>query len=372
MSNEHAWYYGALKNPSAVGSRELPLHDGDVHPGFYVRKEKRHPADSNKPDIPAEIVAFWRHNGEMVGAIGSGDRYRAIPEDRLHEYFMSCCRQPITFGLYSKIKDGGAMPPEYLAREKKAPEPKKEPSKAPEPTTLQHRKAPVRDGPEKIGHNQPPPGEEIAAKIAAENRLLKELTAKPVKDDETSDKITDAFNRLLKLKSEAAEQHKTMKAPILQRGREIDEMFFPSIRAAEDGVKLGKRAVADFLKEKQKKLDEEHAAKVKAAREEAERKAKEEAELNGEDPEQVEIPLDQVKEPKRETAKVGGGTGRAYTARAAAAAVRYTAEITDFDKALLFFKDEVQVRDVIERLAHKLVNTKDAELPAFIKAHKEG
>lgn len=91
VAREWLWWAGALRNPSEIGSQVLPLHEGELHLGYY-RKRSSKGAD-----------AVWQAVGVYPGADGivrvrvDG---RVVDEDRGFDAFSRACRQPIPFEIY--------------------------------------------------------------------------------------------------------------------------------------------------------------------------------------------------------------------------------------------------------------------------------
>lgn len=361
-----AWWRAALKDPTQIG-KTLLIHDGEPQCGFYVQRSRKEWRNGIATISDPQIVAIWvDDDGTMQSVIGAGEARMSVNPQDIWTWVAAL---PIEHALYDRIYSGGDWPEEYLPKAPSAPEPPKVPEVAPEPMVVVNR-APVygmpivprSDGTTSLGDNGGPAlGEEIADQVKAENALLRRLTETLVDDKDTAEKVGECVNRLRKLKKQAEDEHKVAKEPWLEGGRAVDAAFKPAITAADDGIRLGSAKVRVFLAKEQARL--EQIARDEAALKQAEidRKAREKAELTGAPVEDIEIK--QVK-PKQVVAKVGTAAGRSLTANARK---WFKAEITDYDTLLAAVKSEDDVRQAVERVAHRIANTKDAPVPAGMR-----
>ncbi|MER8602836.1 hypothetical protein NKH48_03440 [Mesorhizobium sp. M1233] len=354
MTDFYAYWREEQAQPG-VNARDTDRRD---LAGFYRMKGAK-----TKPDYP---VALWMNAAEkLLLKVG---RQKPIEEktdafwDFLGSGWFHCIA--VEHAEYLKAFETGEWSDGKPARQvEKVVEPPKEPEQAPAPQEVANAPSVRIPGvPVAAGDNGGPPlGQEIAEQVKAENLLLNQLTATPVTDKDTAEKVGECVNRLRALKSRGEKEHEIAKAPWLEGGRIVDNAFNPSVKAAAAGIKLGADRVTAFLRAEQARL--EAIALVEAAAKQAElnRQAKEQAELAGKPVEEVEV---RQVQPKQVLAKVGGAAGRSITANQRR---HYRAEITNFYALLDALKDEPAIREAVEAIAHRLANTKDAAIPAGMK-----
>jgi len=353
--NAYAYWYEELDkpgcNPRDTDRRDLA--------GFYRMK-----GAETKPDFP---VAIWPRQGDGKLLLKVG-RTREIEEgtDKFWDFLMGgwLASSAVPHESYQHALDQGVWADNGKAARQveKVPEKRKEPEQAPAPVEVHNRPAqpPVRQPGVQVaaGDNGGPAlGQEIAEKVKAENALLRQLTAQPVTDKDTAEKVGECVNRLLKLKGTAETDHKAAKAYWLEGGRKVDAAFNPSIKAADEGMKFGRLKVKAFLDAEQKRLEAKAAEEAAIKQAEMDRRAKEEAELTGKPLEEIEVKQVQ---PKHVVAKVGGAAGKSITVNQRR---YYRAEITDYYALVDAFKDEPELYDAVVRIAHRLANVKDATIP---------
>jgi len=364
--DQWAWWRAALKSPAEIG-KTLMVHDGDPHSGFYVQRSRKEWRDGVPTHTSPEIVAIWLDDDrKYVAAIGAGEHRRSVNAADIWTWVAS---NPIEHALYAAIDEGGEWPEEFLPKAAEPPEPPKEPEVPPEPLPVANHApvygmpiVPTADGSTTLGDNGGPPlGIEIAEKVKAETQLLRALTAEPIVDKDTAEKVGECVNRLLALKKRAEEEHTEAKRPWLEGGRAVDDAYKPSINAADQNVRLGRSCVKTFLDKEQARLEAIARDEARKKQAELERKAREKAELSGTPIEQIEVK--QVK-PKQVLAKVGAAAGRSLTANQRK---YFKAEITDYDALVIALKDDADVRDAVGRVAHRLANTKDAAIPSGMR-----
>lgn len=167
----------------------------------------------------------------------------------------------------------------------------------------------------------------------------KEITCQLEAD--TAANYRDSLNGLRK-KAETA--HKDAKEPLQEAVRACDQEWKPIIASAEETASELRNAITAYGK----KLEAEEAKRVAAerARIEAERK-----ELEDQDMVLAAItPIEEVKERK---VAFGGQLGKKTSMKG-----NWIAEITDFDAALMHFKDHSKVVELIQTLANAEARSK--------------
>ncbi|UVC14745.1 hypothetical protein [Mesorhizobium onobrychidis] len=355
MTDFYAYWREELVNPGC-NARDTDRRD---LAGFY-----RMNAAKTKPDYP---VAMWMNADDTLLLLKIG-RQKPIEQktDKFWDFegsgWFHCVA--VEHAEYLKAFETGEWSDGKPARKvEKVVEPPKEPEPAPAPQEVANAPSVRVPGvPVAAGDNGGPPlGHDIAEQVKAENALLRTLTAKPVTDKDTAEKVGECVNRLRALKSRGEKEHEVAKKPWLEGGRIVDAAFNPSIKAAADGIKLGADKVTNFLKAEQARLEAIAIEEAAVKQAELNRRAKEQAELTATPIEEIEVKQVQ---PKQVLAKVGGAAGRSLTANQRR---YYKAQITDFYALLDALKDEPGIREAVEVLAHRLANTKDATIPAGMK-----
>lgn len=198
-----------------------------------------------------------------------------------------------------------------------------------------------------LGHNNPPAHEAFALQVDALFTLLSDTMAGGEVDNDAKeaaiDALLDDFRKAAKV-AEAA--RKEEKQPHLDAGRAIDEAFNPVIKKAERGVVACREALTPYRNAKQRAKDEA----ARKAREEAEAKerAAQQALRQSDDLEQrfaAEQALEQASKLKAVANKIDRApTGlRTY----------WRAEITDMKEALRHYLRTQPDRftDLVEQLA---------------------
>lgn len=242
-----------------------------------------------------------------------------------------------------------------------APEPEKEAEPTPAPVHVENLPKQERDV--GIGHNMPPMGSEYAKRLKAEVDLLKELTAKPVEDEETAEKIGECKNRIGIIKREAKAEHEIKKAPHRKAGKIVDDAFNPTIKACDVQSRKAGIALQPFIDAKQEKLNEAAEKERIKKQAESDRQAREKAELAGDDPAQAE---GKVIKTKKQSASVGKAAGRSVHTTTIT-----FAEITDFAKLLDALKDREEIKELVQSLANRAAKS-GVELPGMeIKTEKK-
>lgn len=232
-------------------------------------------------------------------AVGLRDN-TTIDPDRIWTW---CCRNPVTFEAYDAAVKGNGWADD-----------------APPPASL--------------GHNLPSdPAEKFRVELADEEAEIKRwLATDPIKDRASADRAANWAERVAGLGKEAEEARKIEKKPHDDGARAVQAKWKPIVDQADSLKRLLKESLGPYLRQQ--------------AAEEAARRAAEarKAAMNGE-----------VLPPLRNAS--AGTAGRKVALRTVRNAI-----VEDFDAALTFFKENPDVRDLIQRLAQKAI-TAGATVP---------
>lgn len=174
------------------------------------------------------------------------------------------------------------------------------------------------------GDNKAPEGFEafsswLKEQIAEAQAWLK---GRKIASQDDADKCEKLANDFLKARQRAEAEHKAEKKPHLDAGRAVDAKYKPLIDDAGGMASALKRAVTQFL------IDRENEKKAAAAQAIA---------AGAEAPARIET-----------RATTSGVSGRKVSLR-----TYKVADIEDWEKAVAFFKDNPELREVVQRLADK-------------------
>lgn len=173
-----------------------------------------------------------------------------------------------------------------------------------------------------FGHNNPPEGfDAVAEAIEAQTREAQAwLKDRSINSQEEADRCETWANQFITLRRQAETEHKTEKAPHLEAGRKVDAKYKPLVERASKMVTALKHAATQYL----------------IAREAEKRAAAAQNIARGEPaPARQEV-----------RATTSGNSGRKLALRTHKFAV-----VEDWDKAMAFFKDNPQLRGVVQSLA---------------------
>lgn len=207
-----------------------------------------------------------------------------------------------------------------------------------------------------IGHNSG----DLSLKEEIEDRAstaLEWLATNGIKTKIDADTAANYRAALLELKKRAETEHKAEKAPHLEAGKRVDAKFKPLIETADGAgatlrTELGKY-LAKVEAEERAKADAARKAEADRVRAEMERQATERAALMAKDPiaalttPMPELPVMQAP-PEPVKVQAGGQRGRVTGLKTVVSYV-----VTDHAKALAFFADSEDVRQLVASLATK-------------------
>ncbi len=212
------------------------------------------------------------------------------------------------------------------------------------------------DAPAAIGDNS---GDlSLAEKILDyASQALGWLRKSGIKDAKSKDLAANYRTELLRLRKEADTQRVAEKKPHDEAAKQVQAKWLPLIEGADDAANELRDALTKFMREEEAKLRAEQAAKWEAERRAAElaraeieaQRAKQFADdpiaaLTSDEPEMPMVPV--MPEPVK--VQAGGQRGRKTGLREV---TRYV--VTDHAKALAFFADSEDVKELIGKLAER-------------------
>ncbi len=322
------WYFGAVKDPTKIGSSELPIHANEYQLGYYRTRVKGGQWEpvGIYPDDDGVDVGF--RNG------------RAVRD--LVELFLWSCRHPISYEAYVKAMAGGGFDDE-----------------PPAPAT--------------IGDNsgEADPFEALRIEYLGEKELAEEFMKQKVTTQAQADKVAIWAKRLTAIKSKAEGLHKVEKQPHLDAGRAVDDKWRDLKTEPDELSKQLKAHIKPYLQEQIRAEEErqrrarEEADKLRRAAEQAAREEQQRAEEGNPDGsllKEADRLRDQAKqaEQEAEARKVNAGrTGARVSMRVVKVGV-----VTDYAKAAaslvaLNHKDFIEQIDIFAQRAARAGMTFD-------------
>lgn len=217
------WWMTALKDPTKIGSADLPIHANEYQLGYFRCRRK---------DGPWEPVGIYPDDDGVVVGLRNGK-----PVADMQELFLWACRHPISYEAYVKALEGGGFDDEP---------------------------APARG----IGDNsgEADPFDALTIEYLGEKEQAESFLKTPVKTKADADRAAIWADRLKKIASKATAFHKVEKQPFLDGGRAVDEKW--------RGLKEEPGTVVDALRAHVKP----YFAELKRQEEERQRIAREKAE----------------------------------------------------------------------------------------------
>jgi hypothetical protein len=250
------------------------------------------------------VVIYATDDGTKVARVGTGDAFLLDADeepDFFERVFTRCSKLPITEDAYFDVMDA-------LDAGKLAPWPDLPPA-----TMAQFS-------------NLPPSPEEALRQQVASERENVDAWLKEVGELRTQEHVDKAANwaaRIAELEDQAEEHRKAAKRPLDEAAKAIQATWCPIRDAAKELVRELKNAQQPFLSEQKRKEEEARRAAL-AANQAA---------------------------PTR--ARVGAGTPGVVTKRNSLTETK-RAEIVDFDAALAGFKNNLEVRELVQKLADRV------------------
>lgn len=311
---DYDYYFAALRGDKP------PVVETDPQAGFYKSRD-------GKP-----VAIFYesdRRHIARVGFKGETALYRAIQGkaefDRICKVWMDCCNRPVEHEDYKRAFDAGKWPGAL-------------PEEAMGDVPAANRVVTRSD-------NQPPDEPEhqqFRDKIEAAKAVVSGLK---IDNDDAAGKAQSARARLLELKRQADTRHKTVREPAKIALDDIDNLWKPVVKMAQDAADGIRGALTAW---ETKKLREAQIAAAEQARKDAEAKAA--AEASGEPappPAEPEVPA----EPEKPSVGIRGNYGRAASVR-----TKKVVTIRDQDAIYAVFRDNAKVGELLRTLAQKSVD----------------
>ncbi len=289
------------------------LQDGKPQLGFYKKK--------NRDGTHAPVAVFNDPNnaGKMLMMVG--DKF---VDAEMNWNFIGS--KPITYEVYGRVRDTGMWP---------------------------------GDIPHGIAHNAPPDEfsllkENIEDAAAQALKWLGEV--KNLSTDEHANMAANWRDSLNKLKKKADSKRKEEKEPLAAEVKQIDAKYGAIVKQADDAAETLRGALTQFMRlkeeaERKRLAEERRKAEEERRRQEEERKAlaAQDVTLAALEPE-LPPPPPVTAAPK---IQAGGQLGRATSFRSV-----WSAEITDYAKALEFFASHADVRAAVEKLCNAEARSK--------------
>lgn len=275
----------------ALAGKFGPVHDGHPQLGFFKRRHK-----NKAGEISWTPVAIWSLDG-VLHAVEGG---KTVDPS---EIWISCCQHPITEEVYRRVESGGGWPDAIESL---------------------------------IGDNNPPTDEAEADEVENACKAALEAAKQPITNQTEADRLGNHRDRLAKLYTTKEKERKDEKEPHLEAGRQVDAKFKPILAKVEDAGKIVKGVLTKWLVAEQNRINAENAAKEKADREARE------AAAAANQPLPEPAPVQEVARPKV------GTTGRATALR-----TFKSARVTDYAKALAYFAENSEVKELIQTLADR-------------------
>lgn len=285
---DYAYWKAALEGKQ----NENDLKYGVAECGYWRKPQK---------DGSFCSVVVWRD--DVHGLVASVNGRNVKADDLFVERIFSwAVKHPVTEEAFYKFQESGRWPDE-------APVLSVPPSNFPED-----------------------PFEQLKLELEAERDELKRFLKDPITTQEKADQANSWANRLSENGKKAEGFRTEEKKPFLEGGRQVDAKWTPISGGYSELVRLVKNAITPFLREKQKKRQEEAA---KAAREAS------------------------INEPITPAAKAKAGNfGRSTSLR-----TFKQVEIVDYPALLEAIKDLPQIKEAAQKVAEKLVLQAGGKLP---------
>ncbi len=314
MEDLYTWWRNALK-----GERQ-PVFENKPEVGFYKTRPHK-----NAPFVP---VAIWVDENYGLIAVKNIDE-EVTPED----VWINCAKYPVSQDDYAYYEENGKWESDI---------------------------EPIQD----ITHNQPDEFEILKDEIEIHStNALAWLEETTIDSQAKADKAAHYADKLRGLYKKAEAQRKNEKQPHLDAGKEVDTKYSELKSCADNAGQKLKSELTKFLaaeerkhKEEQRKLEEQARKEAEEEREKLEKEAaKSQQNIQVPTVEELVKPIAPVK------VNAGGGLGN----KKVSLRTNYKAEITDYPKALQHFADHTEVKELILKLANRIVRTEkeNANIP---------
>lgn len=319
-----AWWQSAVKDPSKIGSKDLPVHDSDPRQGYYrVRYGK---------GKPFEPVAIWKDD-----PTGAWLAYRGGREVNAESIWTSCCRHPVSYEAYQMAIDGKGWPDDDATVAAQV--------QPPEPT---------------IGDNSNAVDEAVSLKDQIDAALAGMAAYDKVSDDETAAKALSLRNRLNELSGQADKIRVKEKEPHLEAGKAVDAKWQPLVKSAKAGADKVRDAIGSWETEKLRRQREEQRRleDIRRAAEDAARQAQGEAAVLD-----APAPVAAV-----ETAPT---PIKATYGKSASVSVKIVVkDVTDWKALAIYMCDHPNMQDLLRQLAQRAIDAGRTNIPGITTEEK--
>jgi len=307
------WWVTALADPSQIGGKSAPIHEGHPQQGFYRTKRK---------GGPYEPVAIWKDDGGAWVALRSGREVDAV------DIWTWCCRNPVSREAYDAAVETGRWPDDD------------------ETVSAQITPPTVGDNSEKADET-----EELKDQIDA--ALLGVDKYATINDDETASKALSLRNRLNELSNAAEKVRVKQKDPHLEACKAVDKKWNPLVKGAKAGAVKIRDAIDAWgtkkLADQRKKEREAEAARIAA--EQARIATESVTERDEGNPAAVE-----PEEAKRAPAEPSAQVKATYGKSASVKAVTVVDEVTDWPALAVYMSSHPECRELLLKLAQRAVD----------------
>ncbi|OVE94504.1 hypothetical protein B7W85_13205 [Allorhizobium ampelinum] len=306
----------ALKDPSKVGSKDLPVHDGDPHIGYYRTKNRDKTFDPVAifyPDGSNEMVAY--RNGREVSPI---------------DIWTWCCRYPVTYEAYNEAVAGNGW--------------------ADDPKTVIANIAP-KDA--VIGDNSGDVDEADTLKDQIEAALAGAKAFADITDDEAAAKALSLRNRLNELSGQADKIREKEKKPHLKAGQAIDARWNPLVKSAKAGADEVKSKIAAWETEKLRQRRQEEARIASQITYDA-------------DTQSAQSPIrGDTKSPPAISSVDSGKIKAAYGKSASVAVATVVDQVTDWPALAVYMSSHSECQEVLLKLAQRAIDAGRTNVPGI-------
>lgn len=217
-----------------------------------------------------------------------------------------------------------------------------------------------------LGGNSPPPHEAFALEIEQLFSTVSGSVASPITTDEQEAGIDGLLDDVRRARKDADAQRKAEKRPHSDAAKQVDANWMPLIDRCEHAEMALKKALTPYRQAKQKAKDE--AARKAREEAEAKQKAAQQALRNSDDLEERFAAEEQLKQADRLVKSANRSDREATGLRS-----HWVAEITDHRAALNYYlkREPDQFKDLIQGLASRDARGARAPVPGVTFIEKK-
>lgn len=317
------WYFRALKDPTKIGTPDLPIHANEYQLGYYRTRRK---------DGPWEPVGIYPDDrGVDLGFRGGR------PVNDIQELFLWSCRYPISYEAYVDALEGKPF--------------------ADEDETVSAQVA-------KAGHNSAGIDEAEELKDQIESAKAGIDAYKTIISDEQSAKALSLRNRLNELSSQADKKREALKRPHLEAGKEIDAHWQPLVKGAKEAANTLRSSMEAWetkkLHEQRKREREAEQARIAAEQAAAAAAAK----LQG-DTAVLEAPAPALA-PAPAPAPIKAAYGKAASVKVSVV----VKDVTDYAALAVYMSNHPDCQDLLRKLAQRALDAGRTNIPGITTEEK--